>query len=95
MFSCSDWICCWRLAINALLVLLEISKEDTWFWESWKAEKKNPDTPIADIKHAHKIKVHPILLNIFPSFFQNNEIKYITEVVAEKVTFLSSKKADE
>ena len=29
------------------------------------------------------------------SYEENNETKYITEVIVEKVTFLSSKKADE
>lgn len=29
------------------------------------------------------------------SYEENNETKYITEVIAEKVTFLSSKKVDE
>jgi single-stranded DNA-binding protein len=29
------------------------------------------------------------------NYEENNETKYITEVVAEKVTFLSSKKVDE
>lgn len=29
------------------------------------------------------------------SYDENNETKYITEVVAEKVTFLSSKRQDE